>query len=50
MLACTYARNASTLKERIECEVFAGLLYVLSPAAIAKLIASAKSTCKIDIS
>jgi 3-oxoadipate enol-lactonase len=38
MLACTYARNASTLKERIECEVFAGLLYVLSPAALAKLI------------
>jgi 3-oxoadipate enol-lactonase len=38
MLACTYACNASTVKERIECEVFAGLLYVLSPATIAKLI------------
>jgi 3-oxoadipate enol-lactonase len=38
MLVCTYACNASTVKERIECEVFAGLLYVLSPATIAKLI------------
>jgi 3-oxoadipate enol-lactonase len=38
ILACTYACNASTVKERLECEVFATLLRIFSPAALAKLI------------
>jgi pimeloyl-ACP methyl ester carboxylesterase len=38
ILACTYACNASTVKERLECEVFAALLRIFSPATLAKLI------------
>ena len=33
ILACTYACNAATLKERPEGEVFTALLHVFSPAA-----------------
>lgn len=38
MLGCTYACNASTPRERIETGVFLGLLRVLSPATVAKLL------------
>lgn len=38
ILACTYACNAVTLKERIEGEAFAALLRVFSPGTLAKLI------------
>ena len=38
VLVCTYACNASTLKERIEAEVLRALLLLLSPGTIAKLI------------
>ena len=38
ILACTYACNASTLKERIEADVLWALLLFLSPGTIAKLI------------
>jgi pimeloyl-ACP methyl ester carboxylesterase len=38
MLGCTYACNVSTPRERIETGVFLGLLRVLSPATVAKLL------------
>ena len=38
ILACTYACNASTLKERLEASVLLTLLRFLSPGTIAKLI------------
>jgi 3-oxoadipate enol-lactonase len=38
ILGCTYACNASTLKERVEGEVLAALLRVFSPGTLAKLI------------
>ena len=38
ILACTYACNAATLRERLEGEVFAALLRVFSPATLAKVI------------
>ena len=38
MLGCTYACNVSTPRERIETGVFSGLLRVLSPATVAKLL------------
>ena len=38
ILACTYACNVATLRERIECGVFLTLMRVLSPGAIAKLV------------
>ena len=38
ILACTYACNASTVKERLECEVFAGLLRIFSPRTLARLV------------
>ncbi len=38
ILACTYACNASTLKERLEADVLWALLLFLSPGTIAKLI------------
>jgi pimeloyl-ACP methyl ester carboxylesterase len=38
ILGCTYARNVSTLKERLEGELFAALLHIFSPGALAKLI------------
>jgi Putative DNA-binding domain len=37
-LGCTYACNVSTPRERIETGVFLGLLRVLSPATVAKLL------------
>jgi len=37
-LACTYACNVSTLRERFECGVFLTLLRFLSPGVLAKLI------------
>jgi hypothetical protein len=38
ILGCTYACNTSTLRERLECKVFAALLRISSPATLAKLI------------
>lgn len=38
ILACTYACNVSTLRERLEGEVFAALLRVFNPGTLAKLI------------
>ena len=38
VLGCTYACNASTFRERLECEVFAALLRIFSPGALSKLI------------
>lgn len=38
ILACTYACNASTLKERLEADVLWALLLFLSPGTIARLI------------
>jgi 3-oxoadipate enol-lactonase len=38
MLACTYACNVSTLRERLECGVFSTLLRLLGPGKLAKLI------------
>ena len=38
ILGCTYACNTSTLRERLECEVFAALLRISSPATLGKLI------------
>jgi 3-oxoadipate enol-lactonase len=38
ILACTYACNVSTLRERFECGVFLTLLRFLSPGTLAKLI------------
>jgi 3-oxoadipate enol-lactonase len=37
-LCCTYACNASTLRERIEGEVAGALLRLLSPGALAKIV------------
>jgi 3-oxoadipate enol-lactonase len=37
-LCCTYACNASTLRERIEGEVASALLMLLSPGALAKIV------------
>jgi 3-oxoadipate enol-lactonase len=38
ILGCTYACNISTLRERLECEVFAALLRISNPATLAKII------------
>jgi 3-oxoadipate enol-lactonase len=38
MLACTYACNVSTLRERLECGAFLTLLRFFSPGTLAKLI------------
>jgi 3-oxoadipate enol-lactonase len=38
MLVCTYARNVSTLRERLECEIFLALLRAVGTRAMAKLI------------
>jgi 3-oxoadipate enol-lactonase len=37
-LCCTYAHNASTLRERIEGEVAGALLVLFSPGALAKIV------------
>jgi pimeloyl-ACP methyl ester carboxylesterase len=37
-LCCTYARNASTLRERIEGEVAGALLMLFTPGALAKIV------------
>ena len=38
ILACTYACNVSTLRERVECGVFLALLRLFDPGTLAKLI------------
>ena len=38
VLGCTYACNASTFRERLECEVSASLLRIFNPRALSKLI------------
>jgi 3-oxoadipate enol-lactonase len=38
ILACTYACNVSTLRERAECGVFLALLRLFGPGTLAKLI------------
>jgi 3-oxoadipate enol-lactonase len=38
ILACTYACNVSTLRERVECGVFLALLRLFGPGTLAKLI------------
>ena len=38
ILACTYACNVATMRERLECEIFAALLRLFEPGQIAKLI------------
>jgi 3-oxoadipate enol-lactonase len=38
ILCCTYARNASTLRERIEGEVGGALLVLFSPGTLAKIV------------
>ena len=38
LLACTYACNAATLRERLEASMLLALLRVFSPSTIAKLI------------
>ena len=38
VLACTYACNVATLRERLEANVLVALLQVVSPGTIAKLI------------
>ena len=44
ILGCTYACNTSTLRERLECEVFAALLRISSPATLAKLFVRASKS------
>jgi 3-oxoadipate enol-lactonase len=38
ILACTYACNVSTLRERLECGAFLALLWFFSPGVLAKII------------
>jgi 3-oxoadipate enol-lactonase len=38
ILACTYACNVSTLRERLECSVFLALLRLFDPGTLAKVI------------
>ena len=38
ILACTYACNVSTLRERLECGVFLALLRLFGPGTLAKFI------------
>ena len=38
VLACTYACNVATLRERMEAEVFSALLAVFTPRALARVI------------
>jgi pimeloyl-ACP methyl ester carboxylesterase len=38
ILACTYACNVSTLRERLECRVFLALLRLFDPGTLAKVI------------
>jgi 3-oxoadipate enol-lactonase len=44
ILACTYACNVSTLRERLECNVFSMLLRFLSPGTIAKVFVQPSKT------